>query len=318
MAIELAFFPYRGVAVEAGPPYIPRMHCIMKPDSAPKNPLRSRWSVALCAGLAALALAACGGDKPAAESGQVAAKVNDADITVHQVEHVLSRQAALAANPQGAQFALQSLIDQELAAQAAKRDRLDQDPAFVQAMEAARREWLARAYQDKVAGSLSGPGADDIDRYFNNHPSLFAQRRVYLVHDWTVAGSNDALAALESRLRAAGPGQVAEVLRASGLVKSNRITGRAAEDVPLNLVDKLAELKDGQYLWVPGNGDVHVIVVLHSVLEPLVGAPAQRAIGAFLQAERRREALRASSRSLRDAGKVELRGKFAQAAASAP
>lgn len=263
------------------------------------------------------ALAACNQDQARPDSGQVAAKVNGAEITVHQVEHVLSRQPTLAASEQGARIALDGLIEQELAAQAAMRDKLDQNPAFVQAMEAARREWLARAYHDKVVAQAAGPGADDIDRYFNANPALFAQRRVYILQDWVLAGSQDALTALQGRLRTAAPEQVTEILRASNLVRSSKLSARAAEDVPLGLLGKLGSLKDGQYAWLPAEGEAHVVVVLQSVAEPLTGPAAQRAITAFLQAEKRREAMRSSMKSLRDAATIERRGKFAQGAAAA-
>src|SRR5204863_8606978 len=95
-----------------------------------------------------LSLVAChrvGGD-----STQVAARVNDTEISLAQLQHVLQRQPRVSPERAEAQTrsVLDGIVDQELAAQAARKSGLDRDPRVVQALEAAKRELLARAYQD--------------------------------------------------------------------------------------------------------------------------------------------------------------------------
>src|SRR5678816_2245114 len=107
---------------------------------------RSRGRHALAFGLVALALAGC--EKEPLPETQVAARVNDGEVSVHQVEHTLQQQPRLIAEygDKAARVALDSLIEQEIAAQAAREAGLDRDPAVIQALEAAKREALARAY----------------------------------------------------------------------------------------------------------------------------------------------------------------------------
>src|SRR5258706_13668742 len=108
---------------------------------------------ALTAAVLVAALSGCGEkkDKPAS---QTAAKVNKEEITVHQINFVLSQQRGLP--PEHAASAgrrvLERLIDQELALQKAQDQKIDRDPRVVQQLEAARREIIARAYVEKIGG----------------------------------------------------------------------------------------------------------------------------------------------------------------------
>ena len=85
--------------------------------------------------------------------GEAAAKVNKEEITVHQINFVLQRQGNVPADqvPAVSKRILESLIDQEVAIQQATEEKLDRDPKVVMAIEAAKREIIARAYADRIA-----------------------------------------------------------------------------------------------------------------------------------------------------------------------
>ena len=107
----------------------------------------------------AVALVGCGDKKKDAAASQTAAKVNKEEITVHQINYVLSQQRGLA--PAQAASAsrqvLEGLIDQELAVQKATDQKLDRDPRVVQQLEGARREIISRAYLDKIGQGAPKP-----------------------------------------------------------------------------------------------------------------------------------------------------------------
>src|SRR5262245_59090914 len=88
------------------------------------------------------ALAGC--SRVGGDATQVAAKVNDVEISQAQLQHVLQRQPPVAPEraPAVARRVLDSLVDQELAAQSARKQGLDKDPRVVQSIEAAKREVL--------------------------------------------------------------------------------------------------------------------------------------------------------------------------------
>ena len=94
-------------------------------------------------------LAACGNKESTKPASQIAAKVNSGEISVHQVNYVLSRTPA-AAKPEAApklrREILDRLIDQELAVEQAIEKKLDRAPDVLMTIENARREILARAY----------------------------------------------------------------------------------------------------------------------------------------------------------------------------
>jgi len=164
---------------------------------------RLRASIALSAIATATLLAACGGgegDKKG--STQVAAKVNSGEISVHQVNFVLQRQPGL--KPEQAQAVsrrvLDGLVDQELAVQQAVEQKLDRDPRIVSAIEAARRDILARAYADRVAEGATAPTAEDVKAYYDSKPALFSKRRIYGLQEFNIEATGDQKAALQAKI----------------------------------------------------------------------------------------------------------------------
>lgn len=251
---------------------------------------------------------------------QVAVKVNDDEISAHQVQVVLQRQnALLAASPDLAtRKVLDSLIEQELAAQAAKQRGLDRDPQIVQAIEVAKREALARAWQDRLADTATRPSSDEVDRYYDSKPLLFAQRRSYTLQEFRVEASTEQLGALEQKLaQVKGSGPLSDAIKASGLPHTTRQTVQPAEDLPLALLDRLATFAEGQAIVLPRPGGASVLAVLRSELAPTARNAARKSIEAYLLTERKRHMVAQGMKSLRDAARIEYVGKFAQAPSAA-
>ena len=123
---------------------------------------------------------ACGSGKSDKPATQMAARVNSDEITVHQVNAVLTRATGLTeANVALVKKEiLERLIDQQLAVQQAEERQLDRTPAVVQAIDAARREILARAYLEQVAGARARPAAEEVKRYYVEHPGLCPAARL--------------------------------------------------------------------------------------------------------------------------------------------
>jgi EpsD family peptidyl-prolyl cis-trans isomerase len=265
-------------------------------------------------------VAACsGGGAP--PDVQVAARVNKGEITIHQVQHVLQRQARLATEfpDTAARRVLDSLIEQELAAQAARAQKLDQDPAVVQAMQAAQREVLARAYQDGLAAKASGPSSDEIDRYYESQPGLFAQRRVYTLQETLVETVDESqqgrIQAIVDQAKSAK--ELEDRLRQAAMRYRTRQFAQAAEDMPLGMLATMVKLEVGQSMVVPQGNTARIFSILHALPAPMERKMANEAITAFLVAERKRRAVADGMKAVRDTAKIEYLGNFA-AAASAP
>lgn len=263
-------------------------------------------------------LAGCGGDKPASSSPtQVAARVNGDEISSHQVAALLQRQPALAlAQPEAAsRRALDSLIEQELAAQAARKDGLDKQPRTIQAMELARREVLARAWQDELAAKATPPVSDDVDRYYDANPALFAQRHLYTLNETLVEvprDRHDAVRALVASAKSVD--QMNTALSAQSMTHRSRQFVQAAEDVPPSVLQALAPLQPGQSIVLTDGEALRVFTLLHAQSAPVARRVAAPAIEAYLLNERRRAAVQQGMKALREAGRIEI----VAAAASAP
>ena len=278
-----------------------------------------------CAGLA-VSLSACGKDGGGAKgASQVAMKVNGEEVSTHQVDLLLRRQAPAGVPGQAdatVRRVLDGLVDQELAAQAARKEGLDRDPQVVQTMEATKREVLARAYLDRLTEKLTEPTSDEVDRYYDAHPNLFAERRLYSLQEASVSAPNERLPALKARLEAtSSPEKLAEALRAESLQPALRLVSISAEDVPLGLLDPIAALREGQSLVITGDGGARILTLLRSQPAPVSRSGATRQITSFLVNERRREAVQQGMKRLREPARVEYLGRYAELAgpaASAP
>jgi EpsD family peptidyl-prolyl cis-trans isomerase len=276
-----------------------------------------RLALALVA--TAVLLSACGEKKDAAAS-QTAAKVNKDEVTVHQINFVLQQQRNL--RPEQAEAAskqvLERLIDQQLALQKAEETKVDRDPRVMQQLEAARREVIARAYLEKVGEAAPKPTPEEIKKYYDEKPALFSQRRIYQIQEIGIEAPADRLPELRAKLAAAkNINEFVEYLKASGLRFSGNQAVRAAEQLPLNSLEALAKMQDGQAMVVPTPTGAQVVVLAGSRMQPVTEEQARPAIEQFLVNERRRKLVEDDLKAMRTAAKIEYVGKFAEGAPAA-
>lgn len=295
---------------------------------ASAQPRAIRMMALLPVVLAAVLATGCG-DKGSSEgkATQAAARVNDSEITVHQINQVLERQQGL--RPEQADAAsrniLEGLIDQQLAVAKAEEQKLDRDPQVMQLLEATRRNILARTYIERAAAAGAGtPGGDEIRKYFDEKPALFSQRKLYALQEFTVpATPEQTKAVIELLKKARTPAEYAEVIKASDLKFTTQQVTQAAEGLPLAIVDQLAKVSDGESLFITAKDGFKAILVIASRPQPVSFDQAKPAIEQFLVAERRRQFAQKEVKAMREAAKIEYLGKFAEkpasgAAAAAP
>ena len=278
-----------------------------------------RW-IPLVIAAASVALVGCG-DKKEKSASQTAAKVNKDEITVHQINFVLQQQRGL--KPEQADVAskqiLERLIDQQVALQKAEDQKIDRDPRIVQAVEAARREIVARAYLEKVGENAPKPSPDEIKKYYDDKPALFRERRVYSIQEITIDAKPEQVTELRDALTAAkNVNDFIEFLKAKDYRFNGNQAVRAAEQLPLSSLDAISKMKDGQAALVPSPTGVQVVVVAGSRLQPVNEEQAKPAIEQFILNERKRKLIEDDMKSMRAAAKISYVGKFAESAASAP
>ena len=270
--------------------------------------------------LAATMLAACGGGS-GAKASQTAAKVNKEEITVHQINFVLQRQPNI--KPEQVDAAsrqiLERLIDQELAVQKAQDLKLDRDPRVVQQIETAKREIIARAYADHLGETAAKPTDQEIKQYYNDKPALFAERRIYNLQEINIEAKPDQFESIRAKLQGAKTlPEFLEALKADNFKFVGSQMVRSAEQIPLNNLDAISRLKDGQFIMNGHPGGLTVLFLAGSQSQPATEAQARPSIEMFLLNQRRAELVAKDIKSMRENARIEYVGKFAEGAASAP
>ncbi|MGK2900259.1 MAG: EpsD family peptidyl-prolyl cis-trans isomerase [Burkholderiaceae bacterium] len=271
-------------------------------------------TVAALVAVALVVLTGCGEkkDKPAS---QTAAKVNKEEITVHQINFVLQQQRGLAPEQaaSASKVALERLVDQELALQKAQDQKLDRDPRVVQQLEAARREIIARAYAEKIAAGAPKPSAAEIKTYYDAHPALFKERRVYNLQELAIQAKPEQVGELQAKLAAAKDvPDFINYLKANDFKFAANQAVRAAEQLPLVSLDKFAQMKDGQTIFSRTPAGAQVVILAGARSQPVDEARASPAIEQFLWNERKRKVVEDDIRALRGAAKIEYVGDYAK------
>ncbi len=266
---------------------------------------------------AVLVLGGCGNKNPEEKkvATQVAAKVNKEEISVHQINNVLARAGNVKPEQakQASRQVLDKLIEQELLIQQAVEKKLDRDPRVMQAIEASRREILAKAYLEQVAGNAAKPDDATVKNFYERNPALFSQRRVYNLQELVVAAKPEQVAAIQEQVQQSrSMAELAKYLKDSNIQFTTNAGVKSAEQLPMEILPKLHELKDGQTAVLPSPAGLTLVHIAGSQQRPLDEAAARPFIEQFLTNQKRAETATAEIRQLKEKAKIEYVGEFAQ------
>lgn len=278
----------------------------------------SKNKVMLLTLAAMLAVSGCGDKKETAEKGasQVAAKVNDTELTVHQVNFAMQNIPNLDKDrtKEASLQIVRSLVDQEVLVQKAVADKLDRDPKVVQAMDAARSQILAQAYMERKLGPPVVPTAAEVTAYYNQHPELFSQRKVYRLQEIAIQAPKEKHEAIRAQLTASKTlNEFGEWLKAQNYPVKASQGVKASEQLPPQLLPKLQTMPDGQAMVITTPEGLLVLVMAGSQPQPITEAQAKPAIERLLQNQKRQEAAKQELARLKAAAKIEYLGEFADA-----
>lgn len=281
-----------------------------------------RRALPLLLALAALTLAACGRDDAGRPASQVAVKVNKEEITVHQLNNQLAQLRNLSAEQQkqATRQVLERMIDQELLVQKAIEKRLDRDPRIMQAIEANRRQILAQAYLEHLSQQAARPTPDEVKKFYAERPELFAERRIYRLQELAVPSREGlTVQALEEVVKAAKTlNDVVAWLKSRDIPFNANATVKAAEQLPLEVLPRLAQLGVGQVMLMPAQQGFLLVQVAATEKQPLDEKQALPFIEQFLMNQKRLSLAQSEVKHLREGAKIEYVGDFAPAAAASP
>lgn len=246
-------------------------------------------------------------DTPVAKAGNEA-------ISEFELERAMVRLGPLTTTEtaQARGKVLDALIDQHLVSSAAKNEKLDKIPEVALAMQQAQRQVLVEAYMERLFKDLPKPSDNAIRDYYNQHPDLFARRKLYRVQELELQLAPQRVAEMEAQLKKSH--SLAEFTAWLGTQKIAATSGEAvrpAEKIPVVMLSQLVNMKNGQAVVVPVDRDrTSVLQLLDSQAQPLSLDQASDTIVHQILGEKRRTLLEAEIHKLRADGKIEYASGF--------
>lgn len=271
---------------------------------------QTRWSFYIVFALiAAFGLAGCNkGESKQAKSGQSIVRVNDTEITVHQVNAVLQTTKVDAEKKlQTSQKIVSGLIDQALLVEAARDMKLDRNPNVMTAIEAAKKKILAQAYiQNKVA-NLAKPTDAEIQTYLKENPNVFENRKIYAMDELAFTIKQQDFVSLEALSdQATTLTEVIDWLKEHHVEYTRKKAIHTAERLPKKLLDKMSALSKGELIFVNSPDKVVVGQLIDSRKQPVTLEQSKNLIEMALTNQKRQQAAKKELERLKKQAKIEF------------
>lgn len=301
-------------AYKSGPP-VPRITFIKTHRGNDMHTMNRIGLSALVLALG-LALGGCGEKKDEMAAPQAAAKVNGEAISIPLLEHELAKLGKLSPEQtkKAANQVLKSMVDQQLLLQKAVADKLDGDPQVALALDAARRQILVQAYIQKLAAGLAKPSDAEIADYYAKHPELFGERRIYRLQEVNVQVTPANADAVKAQLaQAKNLNDFVQWLKSQNIPARAGQSTKTAEQIPLEILPRLHQMKDGQAMTLAGANSLNILVIAGSQTQALTPEQARPVIERFIGNAKKREAAEAELKKLKEKAKIEYLGVYTDA-----
>ena len=233
---------------------------------------------------AAAVMAAC---EPGASSRRdLAASVDGVAITISAVDAAVAElgPSATGSEQERRQLALEALVTQRVLVNAALAENLDEDARVRSQLDTERLKVLAKAYLDRHTTNVPEASPQAVRSYFDSHPELFAQRRIYRLQQLAIEVSDARLPDVVRQYEQIGTlNDMVDWLRANGLRYATTAVVKPAEELPADFVPVLATMKNGDTARVPSNGGITIVQVTGLEDAPLTFEQAGPMIRRYLK-----------------------------------
>ncbi|NMM39115.1 MAG: peptidyl-prolyl cis-trans isomerase, EpsD family [Glaciimonas sp.] len=238
-------------------------------------------------------------------------KVNDVEITMLQPidDLVAAERRPIAAEQAVNKQLLETMIDRQLLQEEAMRNRLDRDPKVIQAIDRAKTQILAQAYLQSKFATIDTPSRAEIDTYFQTHPELFTQRKLFYMNELVVA-TKDVTAKLKKRLDSAKSIEQVAVWLDNNHVQYKRTQlTRSTADLAPEIITKLRAMRRNQ-LFVIKAGEYSMLNSIYDVKpSPVTAQAAAPQIERYLRNKKRKQIGDLELGRLRASAKIEYLNK---------
>lgn len=286
---------------------LPKTHAMHRAIPAMANKLRAPT---MCV-VIAFALCSCGKPDISKPFTRLGARSGGETVSAARVKSDLAQNESVMRAP-SARTAVPASVraaDQELLAQEALQGRLDRDVQVAQAIESSRRQILAQAYVERTIPSAPSASPQEIEKFYAENPALFGKRRLYRIFELVVVVPPTQLSALQDEV--AGAKDLAQVVRwldSRKLSFEAAMSSRPAEQIPMNILQRLFVMHHGQIAMFPNAMGASVLRLEQVTETPLSEKQAGAGIAKYLLNRRRIDLVHAAVAKLREKAKVDQGG----------
>lgn len=244
---------------------------------------------------------------------QIIAKVNDDEISVHQLNNAMAKlPPTTPENLANVRLDLVGkLVNEQLTVQQAVLKKLDRSSEVMMQIEAARREILTKAYLKEVIAGLPKPSPEEVKKFYVAHPELFAERRIYNLQQITIPSPHPAIAEIKQLVADKSMTDIVAALKQNKTVFTAGASMLAAEQIPLTTLTALAKTQDGQISILESPQAITIVKVEASQLAPATETLAR--IPQYLMNEQAKLAINSKLAQLKASAKIVYMNEFSAA-----
>lgn len=260
----------------------------------------------LLVALPLLILSGC--SEPETPATQIVAKVNDDEITVHQVNAAMAKIPNLTAEnaDKVRQEVVTKLVNQQLAVQQAEKNKIDRSAEVMMMMDAAKREILTRAYLNQLVAGLPEPSEAEANKFYDEHPELFAERRIYKLQEIIIPSSNVPADQIRQVVAENKPmEEIVAWLKSQGIAFNTNGATRAAEQISMAILSEISGMQDGQTKLIETPQSLTIVHVVSSQVAPVDRETALQRIPRYLANEQAKVAINEDLERLKSVAKIE-------------
>ncbi|MBW8190586.1 EpsD family peptidyl-prolyl cis-trans isomerase [Neiella marina] len=252
----------------------------------------------------------CGTD--AETSSQVIAKVNDSEISIHQLNSALSQAATVPPEELDdyQRNLLEQLVGKSLLVEKAVEIKLDRDPNVMRAIEDAKSTILAQAYVARLSQS-SRISNDDAQALYNAQPSVFANRKLYTYRQLEISIPESQAKNFRNQVVAAATlNELERWLEQQQLTFTAQDMANFSENIPLEQLDKMVAMEKDQVAIFKGKNTTTLVYLKESTPMPLSLAEAKPLLEKHWQKKNMEQLMHKELLRLKTQADIAYYGKF--------
>ncbi len=259
-----------------------------------------------------LGIVSCDNNDEPKPSGQVVAKVDGNEITIHQLQYEVGQHnlGQVVDMAEASKKILENMIDRQLFAQKAIEMKLHRTADVLREMESSKSKILAKAYLQRLSSTLDKPTDAEIKKFYEENPERFTNRRIFKFEQLSAKSDKD-IPGLEDKIKSAADlKELAEWFKESKIEHRLETKVQPAEKLPKDIVKRMLAMENGQGALIKTRAGYIIIRLLAFKEEPITQDKAGTWISAALTRQKMNELSKSEIDQLRSLSKITYEGIY--------